>query len=58
MQAVGGSLAWEPIVKSRARLGGEVGEEEEEVHLHVITIACVKPYITGCRRPRTLTDAH
>lgn len=31
MQAVGGSLAWEPIVKSRARLGGEFGEEEEEV---------------------------
>ena len=26
-----GVLAWDPIVESRARLGGEVGEEEEEV---------------------------
>ena len=50
-------------------MGGEVGEEEEEeveededeeeggVHLHVITIACVRPYITGCRRPWLETDA-
>lgn len=53
-----GVLAWDPIVESRARLGGEVGEEEEEgVHLHVITIACVRPYITGCRRPWLETDA-
>lgn len=55
MQAVGGSLAGEPIVepdwevKSRRRRGGG--------HLHVITIACAGPYITGWRRPRTLTDA-
>lgn len=39
-------------------MGGEVGEEEEEgVNLHVITIACVRPYITGCRRPWLETDA-
>lgn len=44
-------------MESRARLGGEVGEEEEGVHLHVITIACVRPYITGCRRPWLETDA-
>ena len=56
-------------MESRARLGGEVGEEEEVeeeededeeeggVHLHVITIACVRPYITGCRRPWLETDA-
>ncbi len=54
-----GALAWDPIVESRARLGGEVGEKEEEeegVHLHVITIACVWPYITGCKRPWLETD--
>lgn len=50
-----GVLAWAPIVESRARLGGEVGGRErrgevegEGGHLHVITIACVGRYITGC----------
>lgn len=38
---------WE--VKSRRRRRG--------VNLHVITIACVRPYITGCRRPWLETDA-
>lgn len=52
-------LAWDPIVGNRARLGGEVGEEGEEDgdYLHVITIACARPYITGCRRPWLETDA-
>lgn len=47
----GGVLVWDPIVESQARLGGVVGQQEEGVHLHAITIACVRPYITGCRRP-------
>lgn len=43
----GGVLVWGPIVESQARLGGVVGSQEEGVHLHAITIACVRPYITG-----------
>lgn len=39
------------------KTGKEEEEEEGGPHLHVITIACVRPYITGCRRPWLETDA-
>lgn len=33
------------------------GRRRRRCHLHVITIACVRPYITDCRRPWLETDA-
>lgn len=56
-EVVGGYLHGIPLWRVGPDWEVKSGGRRRRVHLHVITIACVRPYITGCRRPWLETDA-